>query len=203
MKLYIRLFFLLLISLAGSMIQNTLQAQSSTSKTATDWVNGRKWANGLTLKPHETVNNAEFEKQYKAHQTWWDKGFAYLKETDLAALKPGKYLIDDENVFATVTEGPTKDTSQTRWESHKIYLDIHYVISGKEMLGIAPFSSATPVTDFDPVKDIGFYKAKGKYYPSREGTFFIIFPPEAHCGGNKVEGYDTVKKIVIKIRTVE
>lgn len=196
----IRTFFLLFIFLLAVLIQKPLPAQSTNSKGTNGWYKGGQWLNGLSLKPHESVNKKEFEKQYKAHQAWWDKAFAFLKDTDLESLKPGKHVIDGENVFALVTHGTTKDSAQTRWEAHKIYLDIHYVFSGKEKIGIGPVASATPSTDFDTAKDIGFYTAKGKYYQSKKGTFFIAFPQDAHRPNIKVDGNDAIKKIVIKIR---
>lgn len=185
------------------LISINLQAQSDTSwtsKKSAKWFNRNEWLQGLKLKPHKSVNKQEFAKQYHHNKERWDKAFAFMKETDLANLKPGKYPIDGENVFATVTEGPTKDTSRTRWEAHKVYQDIHYVISGKEMIGITPVSPAVIIIPYDSAKDVGFYSAKGKYYKSDKKVFFIVFPGDAHRPGIKVDGFPIVKKIVIKVR---
>jgi len=172
-----------------------------TKKKVSKWFNSSKWLGGLKIHPHKSIDQQEFAKQYQNHKEWWDKGFSYLKETDLASLKPGKYPIDGDNVYAIVTEAPLKDLDKSLWEAHKNYSDIHLMIKGKEKIGVAPFSSATVVTPYDATKDIGFYKAQGKYYIGDPETFFILFPENAHRPGLKVEGYDVVKKIVIKIRT--
>lgn len=196
---------LLLIFLSPLMSINS-QAQTDTpwsSKKAAKWFNRNEWSNGLKLKPHKSVSKQEFAKQYHNNKERWDKAFAFLKENDLSSLKPGKIQIDGENVFATVTEGPTKDIDQTRWEAHRIYQDIHYVIKGKEQIGIAPVSLATVVSAYDPIKDIGFYTAIGKYYESKKNTFFIIFPQDAHRPGIKVDDFASEKKIVIKVRAGE
>jgi YhcH/YjgK/YiaL family protein len=181
-----------------------LQAQSGTfsnsKKAATTWFNTYEWLNGLKLKPHKSVNKQEFAKQYHYNKDRWDKAFAFLKENDLVSLKPGKYPIDGENVFAIVTEGPTKDTSQTKWEAHKIYQDIHFVIDGKEKIGIAPVASAVNIIPYDTAKDIGYYEAKGNYYESDKNVFFIVFPQDAHRPGIKVDGFAMEKRIVIKVR---
>ena len=201
MKNSIQKFFLLFNLTAGLCIQISSPGQSSNPAKATDWYRSMKWLNGLALRPHESVNREELERQYKTNPQWWDKAFAFLKDTKLDSLKPGKYPIDGDNVFATVTEGPTKDTAQTKWEAHRLYLDIHYVISGKEMIGITPVSSASVIIPYDSVKDIGFFAAAGRYYESDKHIFFIAFPQDAHRPGIKVDGYPTEKKIVIKIRT--
>ncbi len=186
-----------------SFLSINAQPNNGSNKEIRSWYNSREWLNGLKLKPHKSVNKQEFSKQYHLNKIWWEKAFSYLKETDLAALKPGKHLIDGENVFATVSEGPTKDLVQTKWEAHKKYLDIHYVIEGKEKIGIAPVSSASVLQEYDSAKDIAFYTSKGKYFQSSPGTFFIAFPTDAHRPGVKAKGYDKIKKIVIKIRVSE
>ena len=176
------------------------QPMDKSQKEIKKWYNKQEWLNGLKLVPHKSVNIDEFARQYAARKAWWDKAFAYLKETDLTNLKPGKYPIDGDNVFATVTEGPTKELDSTKWEAHRIYQDIHYVIKGREKIGITPVSSATVIQEYDNSKDIAFYSSKGKFYESDPAKFFIAFPGDAHRPGVKTEGYDTIKKIVIKIR---
>jgi YhcH/YjgK/YiaL family protein len=81
-----------------------------------------------------------------------------------------------------------------------LYQDIHYVISGKEMIGITPVSSAVIIIPYDSAKDVGYYSAKGTYYKSDKKIFFIVFPGDAHRPGIKVDGFPIVKKIVIKVR---
>ena len=86
------------------------------------------------------------------------------------------------------------------WESHQNYIDIHYVINGKEKIGVAPLSSATVIKKYNSAKDLTFYKAKGKYYVADPGLFFIFFPEDAHRPNLATEGSLAVKKLVIKIR---
>ncbi len=38
--------------------------------------------------------------------------FSFLQTTDLVNIKPGKHLIDGDNVYAIVTEGPTRKKIQ-------------------------------------------------------------------------------------------
>lgn len=152
------------------------------------------------LKPHKSINTLEFAKQYHAQPLWWSKAFAFLKETDLATIKPGKYLIDGDNVFATITEGPPKQSDTTKWESHRIYQDIHYVVKGKEKIGIAPISSATIINDYNNARDLLFYSAEGRHYTADTSNLFIFFPADAHRPNLAIKGQDKVKKIVIKIR---
>lgn len=174
---------------------------SWTKKKAEAWFNSHEWLNGLKMTPHASINKQKFAVQYHTNKVWWDKAFAFLKEKDLANLKPGKYEIDGENVYATITEAPTKDLEATAWESHRNYQDIHCPIKGQEKIGIVPVSSATVTKEYDASKDLVNYNASGKYYIAKPGTFFIMLPEDAHRPSIKVNDKDVVKKIVIKVKT--
>ena len=197
-----RIFYhrmVLVIFLPLLFISARLQAQLVNEDRIPNWYNSNVWLNGLKLQPHKTINTVEFEKQYKAHKLWWDKAFKYLKETNFADIKPGNYPIDGENVFAKVTESPLRDKSKKGgWESHPDYADIHYVLNGKENIGLV-----TIPIGYDVRKDSLQYSEKARFYTADTGVFFIIFSQDAHRPHLKVDGYDVVKKLVIKVRTTD
>ncbi|MEJ7826660.1 MAG: YhcH/YjgK/YiaL family protein [Segetibacter sp.] len=198
--------FSILVTLISSFLflfTSALQAQSASrlsKKKAIKWYNSHVWMNGLKPTPHTSIDKEEFTKEYHARKEWWDKAFAFMKDTDLANLKPGDHPIVGEDVFARVTEVPLKNIDSTKWEAHKNYHDIHYVISGKEKIGIGALSSATIVVPYDSKRDISFYEGTGKYYIADPGTFFIAFTKHIHRPFLEVDGKGMVKKLVIKIR---
>jgi YhcH/YjgK/YiaL family protein len=79
--------------------------------------------------------------------------------------------------------------------------DIHYVITGREKIGIGSLFKATLVVPYDSKRDIAFYDGKGKYYTAEPGTFFIAFLKQIHRPGLEVDGKGVEKKLVIKIRS--
>jgi biofilm protein TabA len=169
------------------------------------WVNKGEWRNGVTLKMYAGLNNAEFAKQYKLNQAYWDKAFTFLRTTQLDTLSVGKHVLDGENVFVTVTEGPTKDYDKTGWEAHRKYLDVHIMIRGKERIGVMNPTNATVTNPYDATKDVGNFDpaTKGNYYVADTNTMLIFFPLDSHRPSIHVDGYDTVKKLVIKIKVAE
>lgn len=196
LRLRTLLAVILFISLCTA---SKLSAQQD--KSAAKWFTKKEWLNGLPLLPHETIDQQQLKKQYEVNTAWWNKAFNYLKEVNLAELKPGKHLIDGENVFALVSEGLTRSADTANWEDHQQYIDIHHVIRGKENMGLAPVASALVITPYDSVKDIGFYKVDGTFYESDPTMFFIVFPKQAHLPGIKMDNVNqVVKKIVIKVR---
>ena|SRR5215831_5963873 len=175
-------------------------SQNMTKAEAEKWFAKKEWLQGAKITPGEGINVEELARQYKANKTYWDEAFTFLKDHDLQSLAKGRYPIDSNNVYATVTEDPSKDFDKTQWESHRKYVDLQLVISGEEKMGRAPVAEATVTKPYDETRDVANYTAEGKIYLVPAGTFQIFFPIDAHRpnitpGGNKV-----VKKIVIKIK---
>ena len=185
-----------------------LSAQPAAGKTWTTheikkWYKQKTWLHGLPLTPHKSINRQEFARQYQLNQTYWDKAFAFLKEHDLQTITKGKYPIDGDNVYASVTEDPSKDFDKTNWESHRKYIDLQCIITGNEKMGVWPVMKATVTKEYDDKKDVANYSAEGKFYTGTPGTFFIFFPSDAHRPNITPGGNQIVKKIVIKIRAAE
>jgi biofilm protein TabA len=195
------LMLLLVVTLMSSCSVAKHPADSNqTSEAATEWYNKQEWLNGLSLTPHNSINKEEFFKEYSKHKVWWDKAFSFMKNTDLANSKPGNYPIDGNNVYAIITEVPLKNIDSSRWEVHKNYNDIHYVITGKAKIGIGSLASATEIVPYDSAKDIGFFKSEGTFYTADPGTFFIASPKDIHRPDLELNGKGRIKKLLIKIR---
>lgn len=180
-----------------------MQHEKITPAIATKWFHNRDWAQGLNLEAHKSTDAMEFHFQYARNPEYWEKALTWLRDTDLEKIPAGKYKIIGDQVFASVSEGPTRNLEDIKWEAHQKYIDIQYVASGKEKIGVAPLSKAVGIEPFSVEKDIGFYEipeADCRYYLAEPGTFFIFFPQDAHRPGISVKGNDSDKKIVIKIR---
>lgn len=170
---------------------------------AKKWFKQKTWLSSLNLNAHKSIDRTEFARQYHLNRSYWEKAFQFLREHDLQTIKPGKYPIDGDNVFVSVTADSSKDFDKTKWESHKKYIDLQLIAVGEERMGVYPVDKSTVTKPYDEKRDVANYDAKGKFYNASDGTFFIFFPMDAHRpnitpGGNKV-----VKKVVIKIRWAE
>lgn len=126
-------------------------------------------------------------------------GFRYLQTTDFSSLAPGKYLIEDSEVFATVSEYNSKKPEDARWEAHRKYADIQYVISGEEKMGYAPLHTMDVTEAYNSEKDIVFLKGTGDYITVKPGMFVVFFPQDAHQPSVAVKESAAVKKVVVKV----
>jgi YhcH/YjgK/YiaL family protein len=179
------------------------EKNSWTEKKAKTWFKKKQYLGGLVANPHPEINKVKFAQQYHLNKTYWDKAFAFLKDTDLQTLTVGRHVIDGDNVFAIVQEAPTKDYDKTAFESHLNYIDLQYVIKGEEMMGRTPVDSVKVDKPYNEKADIAYYTGDGKIFTVKENSFLLFFPGEAHRpnitpGGNKV-----VKKVVIKIKVAK
>ncbi|MBC6991917.1 YhcH/YjgK/YiaL family protein [Hymenobacter sp. BT491] len=172
-----------------------------TPQSAQKWVKGGTWKKGLKLDVYPDVDAVEFAKQYHANQAIWDKAFAYMRDNDLAALPNGSSKLDGDLLTLSVTEPTSKEFDKTQWESHRKYIDLQYIVRGKEKMGVQPLSNLTVTEPYNEAKDVAHYSGDGgKYYDADPSTIYLFFPQDGHRPSIKVEGYDVVKKVVFKIR---
>jgi YhcH/YjgK/YiaL family protein len=154
--------------------------------------------NSLSIKPHLSINQQEFLRQYAANKELWEKAFDYLRNNDLAALPTGKTLLAGDSLFVSVTDGPEKAFDSTKWESHQKYVDLQYIASGKERMGVANVANAKVLMPFNAAKDVANYEAEGTFFVADPSHYFIFFPQDAHRPSIKVDD-GPVKKVVVKI----
>ncbi len=194
-----KLLFVLLAFLSCIL---TVNVQAQTKKENEAWFKKQEWLGGLKLQPYSGMDVQEFAKQYQSHKKYYDEAFAFLKNHDLSKLTPGKYPIDGDNVYASVTYDSTKDFDKSRWESHKKYTDLQYIISGEEKIGVDPGAKGLTVTEpYKEEKDVAHYIGSGKIYVAKPGTFFLFFPGTAHRPNITMNGNKPDLKIVIKIKS--
>lgn len=166
---------------------------------ATRWVKEGEWNNGWNITPHKSINCTEFQQQYHKNKDVWDRVFHFLANNDLSTLSIGKHSIIDNSCWAIVSEYTPKNLEEGNIESHRKFIDLQYVIRGKEYMGIA--KRANVRNEYNEKKDVAFYNSKKiKYYSADNNTFFLFFPSDIHqpsvC---KKQTNDINRKIVIKV----
>ncbi len=166
------------------------------------WFEKGQWLGGWQVKPDASINRKELAVSYFKHKDRWDKAFAFLKNNDLSKLENKRYDIDNDNVYAPVSEYMSKEDSVARFEAHRKYIDIQYVVSGKELIAISPLAENKGILQpYNPEKDIEFVTIDPVVnHSATPATFFIFFPDDAHRPGVKDGESAMVKKVVIKVR---
>ena len=128
----------------------------------------------------------------------FQQAFDYLQKTDLKVLPVGRIELDGKNLYLMVQEYNSKLPEQGKWEAHKRYIDLQYIVSGVEKMGFAALSRLT-LGDYNPDKDFQALSGEGVFLPLGAGDFMLLWPQDGHMPGMSIDTPVPVKKVVVKI----
>ncbi|MDR1723872.1 MAG: YhcH/YjgK/YiaL family protein [Tannerella sp.] len=166
------------------------------------WFDAGDWKQGISQELANEVDIKVFYEQFHKNPELWKKAFEYLKN-DLTVVEIGSYDLGG-GMKANVQEYDTKAPENAIWEAHRKFIDLQYIIDGKEKMGYKPLSQSTSTVDYNPENDAWFFDVKdGRYETATPANFFLFFPEDVHQPGLQVENPEHVKKVVIKIPVAE
>ena len=202
MKKTVILFILAsgIIGLAGCKSSNDPAGWSSSE--IDKWFNKQEWLGGWKVAPDASINKNEFAVYYFKNRERWEKAFTFLKENDLSMLEVKRHDIDGDNLYASVSEYVTKNEEDAKFEAHRKYIDIQYVINGSEQMSITPLSNKKEeLVPYDPAKDVEFMTVNTtSSFEATPDRFFIFFPSDIHRPSVKIDTNKNVRKVVVKVR---
>lgn len=141
-------------------------------------------------------------RTYSALSPRFEKAFAFLHQvTDQATV--GRHEIAGDDVFAFVQKHATKPVAERLYESHRKYIDVQYVLRGREVMYWAPLPLLTNVTmPFDAEKDAALYGLipQGVAVQVTSGQFTVFFPEDGHIPSCAWGDPAEVLKVVVKVR---
>jgi len=181
---------------------NSSDPSTWSDKQIDKWFEKGEWLNGWTVKPDASINRKALAVSYFKNKERWDKAFTFLKESDLSKMELKRYDIDGNNLYAPISEYVSKNEEDARYEAHRKYIDIQYVVSGKELIGVAPISQQKDILDpYSEEKDVMFMTvSNGTNYQASPDRFFIFFPDDLHRPGLKDGENSPVRKAVVKVK---
>ncbi len=140
--------------------------------------------------------------RYTSLSPWFAPAFDYLEH--LPANPPaGRFDIAGNDCYALVQAYTTRPRDHAKFETHRQYIDIQFIQSGRETLLWSPLTALTQVTQpYEVEKDVIFYATPPRVTPLNlgPGQFVIFFPADGHAGCLECDGPSEVRKIVIKLR---
>lgn len=126
--------------------------------------------------------------------------YKWLAETDLDNTAAGSYPIC-EGVTANVQEYTTFPAAEGSFETHDLFFDIQYIISGKEQFGVCKRDGLVLKQD-NPDSDVKFYEE-----PEMSGTvlllpgdLIVVAPEDAHKPRCAAGAPEFVRKVVVKVK---
>jgi biofilm protein TabA len=127
------------------------------------------------------------------------QGLQWLRTTDVGGLATGRHDIDGDRLFALVQQYTTRSPHELRWEAHRMYADIQYVVSGVERIGHAPLAAAHEREPYDAARDVAFFEPGEEFVVLHPGMFAIFLPEDVHAPRGAAGKPAVVRKIVLKV----
>lgn len=146
-------------------------------------------------------NDGIREHKIEALKERIDKAIAYISALNHSDLKPGKYVVS-EDFYYTVQEYKAFSEEDSTYESHSQYVDVQWLISGKEALIITDVNYLTPIDEYDTVNDVIHYGPSEHQTAMllTPGSCAVLFPKDAHKPARFLGTESSVKKIVGKVK---
>lgn len=135
--------------------------------------------------------------RYDAVHPLFARAFAFLRDTNIRALLPGRQELDGERMYVSVDHVDGRGRAGARLEAHRRYIDIQVTIEGHEEIGWRSLDACRAPAPFDLEKDIGFFDDRPESWLAlMPGEFAIFFPEDAHA---PLAARGALKKAVVKV----
>ena len=148
---------------------------------------------------YDKLSNCE---QYFALGEKFKKAFNFLKNTDFTSIEDGSYEIDGKDFYVNIQSLQTKPIEEKKWEVHRKYIDIQYVINGKEKMGYGILEDFKEViTPYDDKKDVEFLNGeKFNFVDVEENNFVIFYPNDVNAPMLACDEMMDIRKVIVKIK---
>ncbi len=116
----------------------------------------------------------------------------------LKELIPGKYPF--EGGFFLVQTGSTQPADAIPFEAHQQYIDVQYLVKGKEWVQWADIQRLQVTEAYDPEKDRALLEGEGSWTEILPGMCYVFTPEDAHKACRHIHQPTEFTKIVIKLQ---
>lgn len=136
-----------------------------------------------------------YEKYVGLHPAF-AKAFEFLAE--MSPDMDGTYELDGRDLYCIVDTVEGRGREGRKMEVHKKYIDIQYVVTGKDVMGWDSVEEDAPGEDYNEEKDIRFIAPEPvAWIDVPPGYFAIFYPEDAHM---PLACDNEMKKVVVKVK---
>ncbi len=120
-----------------------------------------------------------------------------LADTDFSDTELGRYELNDR-IYYMVQEYET--APKTVSEVHEKYIDIQYIVRGREMISVAPIECEKELVEAKPEKDVWKYTCPTQPIWLTDGQFMVLYPNDIHMPGATDGEPVKCRKVVVKVK---
>ena len=146
------------------------------------------------------IDNITNSELYEKVNPSFAKVFEILKTLDENS-EPHKIVVDEGNVWVNVQKiGQRPPVDQQKFEEHRKFIDVHFIVHGKESFGYCNTDRVQVTIPYSEEKDIEFSAGEiSKVYLSA-GDFCVTYPHDAHMPSMENLSDGIMTRAVAKIR---
>ena len=137
-------------------------------------------------------------ERYESLHPLFKKVFDYIKNNDLLNVPVGRIVLDGDVLFINVCDATLVPAESQKIEVHQKYIDIHFPLSGQEIVGWKHLSAmGQSEAPFDKENDFALYaEAPTTYFTVNPGEFYIVYPEDGHA---PIIGKGVLRKLIVKV----
>ena len=142
---------------------------------------------------------------YASLNPYFEKAFAALKEVAAEEFVKGRHPVDGADIYINAAQYQTHPVEGALAEAHRIYIDVMWMISGNEQIGVVPVETLTEITrEYAEQGDALLAKLPETYttLQMNPDSVCILFPEDGHAPGLIAGEQEEVKKLICKVRVV-
>ena len=140
---------------------------------------------------------------YSSMHEKFAEAFEFLKNYKDGSLPKGKHELDGDNLYAVIQEYTIAPDKTGIFEGHEKYIDIQYIVSGIEKIGVVNVERAIIDKKYDESIDAALYSGSPDAFDLllKAGDFAVLYPEDIHRPGMPATcKSEDIKKIVVKVK---
>ncbi|MBD0831598.1 YhcH/YjgK/YiaL family protein [Aestuariibaculum sediminum] len=148
------------------------------------------------------LDKIENINMYTGTHKYLDKALKYISNTNFLGMEEGAYVVEGDRIYAIIKSCQTKRVFEKTQilEGHMKYIDIHFLIKGKEQVGIKLLSEQKQIKAYTSEGDYALYESLFDIFTLNEGMFVILFPDDIHLPEITSCKISDIKKVVVKVK---
>lgn len=145
------------------------------------------------------ISKLENSSRIESLHPLFKKLFDYIKQHDLLNQETGRIVLDGDNLFINNVAIDGADKNKQPLEIHRDYIDVHFLLSGKESIGWKALEDLKHETKpYEKEGDCALYSDKPTTFVDVvPGEFVVVFPEDPHA---PAIGEGKIRKLIAKIK---
>lgn len=132
-----------------------------------------------------------------------EKALNFLRTTNFQQLETGVVEIEGRDIYAQILDLTTKPKAENPPEVHRRYIDIQFLASGEEIIGVAADCGSNEISQsLLEERDIIFYHQMENESEiiMKPGSYAIFFPQDVHRPACIYNDVSQIRKVVVKVK---